>query len=196
VTENEEKRIALRVPPELWKKWDDKRHKEEETFQGLGVRLFNEWFSGHATPLQKALSEAAVEILQKSRLSALPGIPENKKNPDEESGIPHASDKISQFDVDVAVTIPTQLLQAADAVTDAVKTLEAALQRLRAAAVQSEMEANSGGAGDKIPDSPEETSARSRKIDRTARGLAAAKPAAETNRKQTDRGLSGGAARS
>jgi hypothetical protein len=79
VTENEEKRIALRVPPELWKKWDDKRHKEEETFQGLGVRLFNEWFSGHATPLQKALSEAAVEILQKSRLSALPGIPENKK---------------------------------------------------------------------------------------------------------------------
>jgi hypothetical protein len=53
VSEKEEKRIALRVDPEQWQKWDDKRHAQRTTFQELGLRLFSEWFAGASpgTPL-------------------------------------------------------------------------------------------------------------------------------------------------
>lgn len=41
-----EKRIVLRVDPEKWHLFDDKRHAERTSFQELGLRLFNQWFSG------------------------------------------------------------------------------------------------------------------------------------------------------
>lgn len=41
-----EKKIAIRVGKETWKKWDNKRHAEGEHWQDLGVRFFTKWFKG------------------------------------------------------------------------------------------------------------------------------------------------------
>src|SRR6185437_16038419 len=63
MTENE-KRIVVRVDPETWRKYDDKRHSERVSFQELGQRLFSQWEgTSMATP------EAAKEIAKALKTS-------------------------------------------------------------------------------------------------------------------------------
>ena len=42
------KEITVRIPPDEWRKMDDKRHAERETWQSIGTRLFQSWYAGGA----------------------------------------------------------------------------------------------------------------------------------------------------
>ena len=42
-------RISLRVPADLFRRLEDKRHAERTTFQEIGLRLFEGWLSGAIT---------------------------------------------------------------------------------------------------------------------------------------------------
>jgi hypothetical protein len=44
-------RISLRVPSDLFKKLEDKRHHLRTTFQEVGLALFADWLSGKQTVL-------------------------------------------------------------------------------------------------------------------------------------------------
>jgi hypothetical protein len=75
-TEEDVNRISLRVPSDLFRRLEDKRHAQRTTWQDLGLGLLAEWLDGEKTPgppddpaidqLRKLL-----EVLDKDRVRLL-----------------------------------------------------------------------------------------------------------------------------
>jgi hypothetical protein len=51
-------RISLRVPSELFRLIDDKRHAERTSFQQIGIALFRDWLAGVRTASEPEPSAA------------------------------------------------------------------------------------------------------------------------------------------
>ncbi|MEN6532227.1 MAG: hypothetical protein ABFD60_13105 [Bryobacteraceae bacterium] len=47
---NDDKRVIVRLDPETWQRYDDKRHNQRTSFQQLGETLFRQWFQGRTAP--------------------------------------------------------------------------------------------------------------------------------------------------
>lgn len=70
-TDNDEKdkRVVIRIDPDLWQLLDDKRHAQKTTFQAVGLVLFQRWLSQAAAEERSSSGEKVDIIVNKSGLS-------------------------------------------------------------------------------------------------------------------------------